>query len=92
MESTARTTAPAKGRNPCKFSGVSGTPGGIRTPNLLIRSQMLYPLSYGRKRLWCLAILAGVPRGPHGGHGEKPIRVQRWKRPSPPFTTLMVAY
>ena len=26
----------------------SGTPGGIRTPNLLIRSQMLYPLSYGR--------------------------------------------
>ena len=23
-------------------------PGGIRTPNLLIRSQMLYPLSYGR--------------------------------------------
>src|SRR5699024_11338557 len=22
--------------------------GGIRTPNLLIRSQMLYPLSYGR--------------------------------------------
>ena len=26
-------------------------PGGIRTPNLLIRSQMLYPLSYGRGRL-----------------------------------------
>jgi hypothetical protein len=26
--------------------------GGIRTPNLLIRSQMLYPLSYER-RLWC---------------------------------------
>jgi hypothetical protein len=23
-------------------------PEGIRTPNLLIRSQMLYPLSYGR--------------------------------------------
>jgi hypothetical protein len=23
-------------------------PGGTRTPNLLIRSQMLYPLSYGR--------------------------------------------
>ena len=23
-------------------------PAGIRTPNLLIRSQMLYPLSYGR--------------------------------------------
>ena len=28
----------------------SGAPGGIRTPNLLIRSQMLYPLSYGRKQ------------------------------------------
>lgn len=26
----------------------AGAPGGIRTPNLLIRSQMLYPLSYGR--------------------------------------------
>ena len=25
-----------------------GAPGGIRNPNLLIRSQMLYPLSYGR--------------------------------------------
>ena len=30
-------------------------PGGIRTPNLLIRSQMLYPLSYGRS-------FAGVQR------------------------------
>ncbi len=29
--------------------GFSCAPGGIRTPNLLIRSQMLYPLSYGRK-------------------------------------------
>jgi hypothetical protein len=26
----------------------TGAPVGIRTPNLLIRSQMLYPLSYGR--------------------------------------------
>ncbi len=25
----------------------TGAPGGIRTPNLLIRSQMLYPLSHG---------------------------------------------
>lgn len=30
-------------------------PGGIRTPNLLIRSQMLYPLSYGRSPLVCSA-------------------------------------
>ena len=28
--------------------GKSGAPGGIRTPDHLIRSQMLYPLSYGR--------------------------------------------
>ncbi len=27
-----------------------GPPGGIRTPDLLIRSQTLYPLSYGRTR------------------------------------------
>ena len=27
-------------------TGVAGAPGEIRTPNLLIRSQMLYPLSY----------------------------------------------
>ena len=32
-----------------------GAPGGIRTPNLLIRSQMLYPLSYGR--------VGGIHRG-----------------------------
>ena len=28
----------------------SGALGGTRTPNLLIRSQMLYPLSYERRR------------------------------------------
>ena len=28
--------------------GIVGAPEGIRTPNLLIRSQMLYPLSHGR--------------------------------------------
>jgi hypothetical protein len=26
----------------------AGAPGGNRTPNLLVRSQTLYPLSYGR--------------------------------------------
>ena len=30
-------------------------PEGIRTPNLLIRSQMLYPLSYGRLLFSCTA-------------------------------------
>jgi hypothetical protein len=31
-------------------------PEGIRTPNLLIRSQMLYPLSYGRVFSFNLAL------------------------------------
>ena len=30
------------------LGSVLSAPEGIRTPNLLIRSQMLYPLSYGR--------------------------------------------
>jgi hypothetical protein len=30
------------------YGGAESAPEGIRTPNLLIRSQMLYPLSYGR--------------------------------------------
>ena len=35
--------------DPARIEGAaSGAPEGIRTPNLLIRSQMLYPLSYGR--------------------------------------------
>ncbi len=40
--------------------GLSSALGGTRTPNLLIRSQMLYPLSYER---WCLASLrhSGCP-------------------------------
>ena len=29
---------------------INSAPEGIRTPNLLIRSQMLYPLSYGRMK------------------------------------------
>jgi hypothetical protein len=35
-----------------------GALGGIRTPNLLIRSQMLYPLSYER---WASESLACTP-------------------------------
>ena len=34
----------------------SGAPGGDRTPDLLVRSQTLYPLSYGR-------IIGGVDDG-----------------------------
>ena len=33
-----------------------GALGGIRTPNLLIRSQMLYPLSYERKSAFDLRL------------------------------------
>ena len=32
----------------CRKSLLGGALGGTRTPNLLIRSQMLYPLSYKR--------------------------------------------
>ena len=32
----------------CGFGAALGALGGTRTPNLLIRSQMLYPLSYER--------------------------------------------
>ena len=37
-----------------------GAPEEIRTPNLLIRSQMLYPLSYGR--LFCCPASMGADR------------------------------
>ncbi len=36
-----------------------GALGGIRTPNLLIRSQMLYPLSYERRAPGSLACARG---------------------------------
>ena len=43
---------------PCD-QGAFGALGGIRTPNLLIRSQMLYPLSYERRKQGILG--AGRP-------------------------------
>lgn len=51
--------------------GIGGAPEGIRTPNLLIRSQMLYPLSYRRMFLASdffnpsrqQVLLYGCPRG-----------------------------
>jgi hypothetical protein len=41
---------PCRGLNSRAVQGsdLAGALGGIRTPNLLIRSQMLYPLSYER--------------------------------------------
>ena len=51
-------------------------PGGIRTPNLLIRSQMLYPLSYRRLFSWTWA----------GAHpGRCPARKRRDLNPRCPY-------
>lgn len=36
--------------NELALAGPVSALGGIRTPNLLIRSQVLYPLSYERRR------------------------------------------
>lgn len=35
------------GENGTKSSGHLSTPGGIRTPDLVLRRHLLYPLSYG---------------------------------------------
>ena len=50
---------------PSAFPLEVGAPEGIRTPNLLIRSQMLYPLSYGRMSLvvWADESAAAEARG-----------------------------
>ena len=46
---TARTPICLRAGEPTSLMArPNGAPEGIRTPNLLIRSQMLYPLSYGR--------------------------------------------
>src|SRR5690606_39053978 len=49
LQHTRRRVDPQTAETPCS-EGVScfSAPVGIRTPNLLFRSQMLYPLSYGR--------------------------------------------
>ena len=48
-------------------------PEGTRTPNLLIRSQMLYPLSYGRG--WCCSVVARRLRDLNPGWGITPNRI-----------------
>ena len=40
---TAKATAPLVIIVSCSFNGSNGTPGGIRTPDLLLRRQPLYP-------------------------------------------------
>ena len=44
-----KVTVTVCGTTPAVLSVTQGALGGIRTPNLLIRSQMLYPLSYERR-------------------------------------------
>ncbi len=51
-----------------------GALGGTRTPNLLIRSQMLYPLSYERSHcsiLHCGCSLRVLGRSAHGHSGGR---------------------
>src|SRR4051812_4984964 len=52
LGSSVGVRTPRETRNPRSSTwvtwGFAGALGGIRTPNLLIRSQMLYPLSYER--------------------------------------------
>jgi hypothetical protein len=50
---TTVTSGPAGGVTMTASTDQRGAPEGIRTPNLLIRSQMLYPLSYGRVLFSC---------------------------------------
>ena len=52
-----RASVSATGRR-CIVGCLIGALGGIRTPNLLIRSQMLYPLSYER---WLVRHTTGIP-------------------------------
>ncbi len=54
-----RNPNPDEGSDPCRCLATSHSAlEGTRTPNLLIRSQMLYPLSYERLRV---ASLEGRP-------------------------------
>src|SRR5699024_1543494 len=62
----------------------SCAPGGTRTPNLLIRSQMLYPLSYGRRcgPRTTVLLLQGVDQsirpGAHGVWGTSHRSTHGW--------------
>src|SRR5436309_4603195 len=56
-------------RHPANSSRVSA-PGGIRTPNLLIRSQKLYPLSYRRSMYGLDSTARGARATRRCGMGE----------------------
>src|SRR3546814_6225326 len=54
------------------FSGDCGAPGKIRTPNLLIRSQMLYPVELRAHGKAYSSVFAAARRRDEGGHYSKP--------------------
>ena len=72
-------TGPSQRGKPALTCGYGGAPGGTRTPNLLIRSQMLYPLSYGRS--------ASRPVRQCSGHrsppGNRSVQLSRRPRDAP---------
>jgi len=84
-------------RDQLHYNRSRSAPGGIRTPNLLIRSQMLYPLSY--RRMFSCSGATGVtvllaPAGGSRGNPRKdqPARKRRDLNPrcSCPHNTLAV--
>src|SRR3546814_19395235 len=54
------------------FSGDCGAPGKIRTPNLLISSQMLYPVALRAHGKAYSSVVAAARRSDAGGHYSKP--------------------
>ena len=56
--------------------GIGGAPEGIRTPNLLIRSQMLYPLSYWRMSFSTIRRLLGT-QVPDKSQTREPAHTRR---------------
>ena len=76
-EGPAFSARPSDGITPARPPDQESALGGTRTPNLLIRSQMLYPLSYER---WARRVY-GAPRPPVEGarrycQGAQPDRCQ----------------
>ena len=90
MTITAVRRSSNRGPNRLLTRSVAGAPGEIRTPNLLIRSQMLYPLSYGCSVLAGsgLRTTPGESSGPRRAHQSKscggpcPLRRTRCRRAS----------
>lgn len=72
----------ARGSDLLVSVSTQSAPEGIRTPNLLIRSQMLYPLSYGRLSRFRMSGATGHENTRAGPWGE--IAVRRPSGSTPP--------